>query len=69
MKSPKSKTYFDKQEYEEWHQTEPEPELNPLRALQSQPDFFRKHLAGAPNLKAVAAILGMPKKDEDESGG
>ena len=61
MKSPESKTFFDKMDYEEWHRTEEEPELNPLRALQSQPDFFRKHLADAPNLKAVAALLGTQK--------
>jgi hypothetical protein len=63
-KTPKSRISFSKMEQEEWHKPDEDRELNPLRALQSQPDFFHKHLAGAPNLKAVAALLQeeKPKK-------
>ena len=45
--------------------TEEEPESNPLRAMQSDPDFARKHLLGAPNMKAVAAFLNAGKEKEE----
>lgn len=60
----KSQTYFKKMDREEWRKPDADRELNPLRALQSDPDFAKKHLVGAPNMKAVAALLKgeKPKK-------
>ena len=55
---------FEKMEQEEWRKPAEDPEMNLLRALQSDPDFYKNHLAGAPNLKAVAELLkaSEPKK-------
>lgn len=53
----KSPTFFERMEREEFRKPAEDLELNPLRALQSDPGFVRKYLVGAPNLKAVAALL------------
>jgi hypothetical protein len=59
----KSRTYSKEREREEWHKPDEDRELNPLRALQSDPHFFEKHLRDAPNLKAVAALLELKKEE------
>jgi hypothetical protein len=56
---------FDKMEKEEWNKPGDDPEMDPLKALQSDPHFFEKHLAGTPNLAAVAALLGTVEKKEE----
>lgn len=60
----KSKISFEKMEQEEWRKPAEDPEMNLLRALQSDPNFYTSHLAGAPNLRAVAELLkaSEPKK-------
>lgn len=61
-KNPKSQTaLFKKMEQEEWHKPGQDTELNPVRAFNSQPDFW-KHLVGAPNMAAVAALLAPTKR-------
>lgn len=54
---PKFPISFKQMEEEEWHKPDEDRELNPKRALRSDPGFVKRHLAGAPNLKAVAALL------------
>jgi hypothetical protein len=56
-------TFLDRMAQEEWRKPGEEPELNPRRAFDSDPEFW-KHLVGAPNMAAVGAILRPSKKSK-----
>lgn len=62
MKNQKSETYSEEREREEWRKPGEDSEINVARAFDSHPGFFETHLAGAPNLKAVRALLALEKK-------
>lgn len=56
-RSPTSSDHVRNLQKAEQHNTGQDRDFNIAGVLRSRPDFYKKHLKGAPNMKAVKAFM------------